>query len=179
MTNNGGIEKLELLNETADFEKIQTTNKTLLKQRGQQILSKHRSQISPATEKEISDNLVTNPTPQLFTKAKLEVFHDIEIEQLPKFLISDTYNNVEDLDNSNSSYSSFFQSEEDPSQVKGTCAYCMKSIFDLNDSMTVGDFKYHLNCLYCENCHKKVDSNVCIIKNRKIYCTDCEVKTNT
>ena len=107
----------------------------------------------------------------------------IEGKHIPKFLISDVYNNVDDLDTSRGSFVSFGGKNKTIRIVCNivvedegrTCGHCLKQIFDLNDSVTVGDFKYHVYCIYCTKCNKNLDPSICIIKNTKAYCAECEV----
>lgn len=43
------------------------------------------------------------------------------------------------------------------------------------DSVVIGDFFYHWNCMQCSVCKKKqVDSNTCVIRGRQLTCSDCE-----
>ena len=53
MTNNGGVEKLEMLNDTEEFERIPSTDSTMLKTKGKALLSRHRDVIKEETEQEI------------------------------------------------------------------------------------------------------------------------------
>jgi hypothetical protein len=57
MKNHGGSEKLDLLHEAYEFEKIQQTDKALMMEKGRFILSSHRNQLSSEIEKEIEANL--------------------------------------------------------------------------------------------------------------------------
>ncbi len=35
---------------------------------------------------------------------------------------------------------------------------------------------YHWGCIYCCKCNLQVDAQLCIIKDRKVYCQACEVR---
>ncbi len=59
LTNNGGIEKLELLNASNEFQKIPTNQSATMRQRAGAIFGKHRVQMNPETQQIIAAQLGT------------------------------------------------------------------------------------------------------------------------
>jgi hypothetical protein len=95
LTNNGGIEQLELVTDTREYEKIPEKSKTVLRQRSNAIYGKHKDNMSKETQLVIAAAM-NDPTPRLFSKAKMEAMQEVERKSLPRFLISQTYNDVEE-----------------------------------------------------------------------------------
>jgi hypothetical protein len=86
----------------------------------------------------------------MFDGAKKQAMAELETNSLPKFLISETYNEIDAplvVQGGSKDIESDIKIEDllDSGVAVGTCAHCMKPIVNLNNALTVGDFMYHLN----------------------------------